>query len=69
MFNADSKGAAEEYCDEGAGDVDDDGSVSKLQERKAFYVNKSNGWKLVASAMTQLGAGPETLRPQPLEHR
>lgn len=56
MFNADSKSAADdEYCDEGAGDVDDDGSVSERQARKAFYVNKSNGWKLVTSAMSERG--------------
>ena len=55
MFNADSQRDDEQFCDEGAGDVDDDGSVPERQIRKAFYVNKSNGWKLVVSAMSERG--------------
>ena len=55
MFNADNKEDDEDYCDEGAGDVDDDGSVAERHKRRVFYVNKSNGWKLVASALSDRG--------------
>eukprot|EP00949_MAST-11_sp_MAST-11-sp1_P003145 g3145.t1 len=51
MFNASSEN---EYCDEGAGDVDDDDDGS-MAKRRTFYVNQSNGWKLVAAAMADRG--------------
>ncbi len=55
MFNADAR-TDDDFCDEGAGDVDDDGAVAApVARRKAFYVGKSNGWKMVRDALGDRG--------------
>ena len=53
MFNADSQRDDEQFCDEGAGDVDDDGSVPNAKYVKLFIKQEQ---RMETSGVSHVGA-------------